>query len=214
MPGNRPAAPAEPRTVAAALARAANVIETNGWCQDRSSTWTPPCVWPTPGSCQVCAAGAIRVAAGHDPDRLRRPGPGVAGVRLLTHRHRPGRRWHRPGGPDRVLERRRRAHRHRGRRRAAPRSRGRSRLTPTHEKAVAERKPLMSNYLEEAAQQLRKAAEPAGTSMSVNDRHRARIRVADGFARLAAIERGLVPPDWLAEALRAATGQASDPIGR
>ena len=68
MPGNRPAAPAAPRTAAAVLARAADVIEANGWCQNGFLDLDAACHIPDPRQVPVCAAGAIRIAAGHDPD--------------------------------------------------------------------------------------------------------------------------------------------------
>lgn len=53
----------------------------------------------------------------------------------------------------------------------------------------------MSDYLEEAAEALRKAGENVPLAVT---RHRAvlLIQIGDGFARLAAIERRL-PPGWL-----------------
>jgi hypothetical protein len=68
MPGSRPAAPAAPRTAAAVLARAADVIETNGWCQNGLLDLDAACHAPDLRQVPVCAAGAIRIAAGHDPD--------------------------------------------------------------------------------------------------------------------------------------------------
>ena len=50
----------------------------------------------------------------------------------------------------------------------------------------------MSTYLEEAAAQLRKTAGKDGDYVPPETR----LRIAEGFTRLAAIEKGLVPPDW------------------
>lgn len=57
----------------------------------------------------------------------------------------------------------------------------------------------MADYLEEAAGELRKAR--AANERLVDDRFLTRqvrderMRIADGFTRLAAIERGLLPPE-------------------
>jgi hypothetical protein len=68
MNGNRPAARAIPHTAAAVLMRAAKVIEANGWCQNSFLDLAAACYAADPRDVPVCAAGAIRVAAGHDPD--------------------------------------------------------------------------------------------------------------------------------------------------
>lgn len=52
----------------------------------------------------------------------------------------------------------------------------------------------MTGYLEEAAAALREAAKAASV-MSRSDAAELSFRVADGFARLAAIERGLLLPE-------------------
>lgn len=61
----------------------------------------------------------------------------------------------------------------------------------------------MSDYLEEAAQQLRKAL---GCYERVHHNYpsnlaEARLRIAEAFARLAAIERGILPAEQLATVL-------------
>ena len=82
MNGTRPAAPAVPRTAAAVLARAAGVIEANGWCQKSYLDLAAACYVPDPRAVPVCAAGAIRIAAGHDPDDCGAP---VAALRMFAY---------------------------------------------------------------------------------------------------------------------------------
>ena len=82
MPGNRPAPTAAPRTAAAVLARAANVIEANGWCQGGFIDLDAACHLPDIRQVPVCAAGAIRIAAGHDPDDCGAP---VAALRVFAY---------------------------------------------------------------------------------------------------------------------------------
>jgi hypothetical protein len=53
----------------------------------------------------------------------------------------------------------------------------------------------MSNYLEEAAAALREAVRNANGVVSLSEMAELHLRVADGFTRLAAIERGLLPPE-------------------
>jgi hypothetical protein len=62
----------------------------------------------------------------------------------------------------------------------------------------------MSGYLEEAAQLLRKAAETNERKNAgyTSDLNKNRLEIADGFARLGAIERGVLPPDWVADVLK------------
>lgn len=62
----------------------------------------------------------------------------------------------------------------------------------------------MSGYLEEAAEQIRKAAA------AYEEKERSyptilaekRLKIADAFARLGAIERGVLPPDWVADVMK------------
>ena len=82
MPGNRPAPSAVPRTAAAVLARAATVIEVNGWNQGGFIDLGAACQIPDIRQVPVCAAGAIRIAAGHDPDDCGAP---VAALRVFAY---------------------------------------------------------------------------------------------------------------------------------
>jgi elongation factor P--beta-lysine ligase len=60
---------------------------------------------------------------------------------------------------------------------------------------------MSSNYLEEAAQLLRKAAKEVESLSWKYDR---RLEIAEAFARLAAIDKGIIPADMLAEVLQRA----------
>ena len=53
----------------------------------------------------------------------------------------------------------------------------------------------MANYLEDAAAALRKADAAITTLITPGDKRDALLRIADGYTRLAAIERGLLPPE-------------------
>lgn len=69
----------------------------------------------------------------------------------------------------------------------------------------------MSNYLEEAAQMIRDAGrEMERVSCSLAERHRLRLQTADAMARLAAIERGILPPEWLADLIQARDKETGD----
>jgi hypothetical protein len=46
------------------------------------------------------------------------------------------------------------------------------------------------SYLEEAAEQLRKAGRASYVATEM------RLKIAEGFTRLGAIEQGIVPPGW------------------
>lgn len=61
----------------------------------------------------------------------------------------------------------------------------------------------MNGYLEEAAAQLRKAAESADRMIHESDQVDARERIALGFAHLAAVESGLIPPRMVGDILAA-----------
>lgn len=68
----------------------------------------------------------------------------------------------------------------------------------------------MTDYLQESAEALRAARRLAATASSPginSDAVKAglHLRVADGFARLAAIERGLLPPETAPDEERAAS---------
>jgi len=53
----------------------------------------------------------------------------------------------------------------------------------------------MADYLEEAARALRAAERKVSKYTTPADEREVMFRVADGFTRLAAIERGLLPPE-------------------
>jgi hypothetical protein len=68
----------------------------------------------------------------------------------------------------------------------------------------------MTDYLQESAEALRAARRFAATASSPainSDAAKAdlHLRVAGGFARLAAIERGLLPPEMIPDTERAAS---------
>lgn len=84
------AAPAE---AGAVLEQAAAVIEANGWhCGDFADT-TAIAAGRDAREVAVCAAGAIRIAAGHDPHDYRAPAAPLrefAAWLVRTGRHRAG----------------------------------------------------------------------------------------------------------------------------
>lgn len=65
----------------------------------------------------------------------------------------------------------------------------------------------MSRYLEEAARALR-AAEKYVNENLYRDRPDALVKIADGFAALAAIDHGLLPPEIVQDLLRAVAARA------
>lgn len=72
----------------------------------------------------------------------------------------------------------------------------------------------MSRYLEEAAELLRKAAtahdrEHANDLYPASSGNEGRERIAQGFATLAAIDKGLLPADITADVLRSITDKAA-----
>ncbi len=67
----------------------------------------------------------------------------------------------------------------------------------------------MADYLQESAEALRAARRFAATASPTLNSDAAKadlhLRVAEGFARLAALERGLLPPEMTADDGRAAS---------
>lgn len=69
----------------------------------------------------------------------------------------------------------------------------------------------MSRYLEEAAALLRKSAETNETKNATYSTHlmAGRERIAQHFATLAAVDKGLLPADIVQDVLRAITDRAT-----
>lgn len=61
----------------------------------------------------------------------------------------------------------------------------------------------MSRYLEEAARVLKTAEAHADEKLFAEKKNRALMDVASGFATLAAIDKGLMPAEMIADILRA-----------
>lgn len=71
----------------------------------------------------------------------------------------------------------------------------------------------MSQYLEEAAEELRKAVKSANRMLVPADEIAARERIAKGFAQLAAIEKGLIPQEIVGDLIGAAVRRAREESG-